>query len=147
MLRQCQKCGKFFGAENDENLLCSECSVPDALEDVRGLNLEEKKYEMARNIVYDNPDISPEEVIKKMREAGVDISVKEILNYVREGKMILRGAEDGVFCEDCGKKILSGRRCPKCTKKMEESIVAGHLDDKKEKPQLKKKKNKMFTAN
>ncbi len=146
MLKQCEKCGKFFGATSDDKLLCSECAVPEALENYAGGNMEEKRYEMARSIVYDQPEISPEELIKQMREEGIDIALRDIMGYVREGKMILKGAENGVFCEDCGKKIISGRRCPKCTRAMEELITAG-APKKEEKAEPKTKRSQgMFTA-
>ncbi len=147
MLKQCEKCGKFFGAKVEEDVLCSECAVPEALEHIIGMNLEEKKYELARSIVYDQPDISPEELIKQMRDQKIEITVKEIMSYVREGKMILKGAENGIFCEDCGKKILSGRRCPKCTKAIEKKITANKkVEPEQEAITTTKKSSRMFTA-
>lgn len=132
MLKKCENCGKFFGAETSDRVLCEECSIPEGLENVMGLTYEEKKYELARSIVYDNPEISPEELIKVMDDKGVEIKLKEIMSYVREGKMTLKSADGGVFCEACGKRILSGRLCPKCTHKFEESIANKSTPEKKE---------------
>lgn len=145
MLKQCTECGKFFGADSANQTLCTECSAPEGLSGVHGLTLEEKKYELARSIVYDFPEISPEELIKKMAEKDVELRLKEIMGYVREGKMELKDVEGGVFCEGCGKKIISGRLCPKCTHKFEQAIQSHQKspEEKEEKPTS--SKNRMYS--
>ncbi len=123
MLKQCEKCGVFFGADNDSQVVCESCQVSKTSSRIRNGSVEDIKYQEAKEIVRENPDISPEKLIKKMDEIGYKLTLREIMDYVKQGKMTLKGVADNVFCEECGKKILSGRLCPTCTKKFEEKIT------------------------
>ncbi len=45
----------------------------------------------------------------------MDVSVKQIKQWVKEERLILSEAFlDGVLCEHCGRPITSGRFCDKC---------------------------------
>lgn len=153
MLKKCEGCGKFFGADGDQRL-CASCAEGE----VTGLkhikDPKEQRFVLARNIVYENPDISPDMLVKNMRDRGVDISVKEIMGYVKEGRLTLKNANpDDNFCEDCGKRILSGRRCPTCTKRFEDNLIDARgeilkeVKEAKKEEAEKKKKNVMHTQN
>ncbi len=129
MLKKCENCGVFFGATDDNQIICESCKVSEVTGKGKGVSLEDLKYEAAKDIVRQNADISPERLIKEMDEAGFKLNLREIMNYVKQGKMTLKGVADGVFCEECGKKILSGRLCPTCTKKLEEKITRPSRDE------------------
>ncbi len=124
MLVKCEECGKFFGANDDSNKVCSSCSEGE----VTGLkhikDPKEQRFVVARNVVYENPDISPEALVNSMKDMGIDMTIKEIMSYVRQGRLTLKNANVNNLCEDCGKKILSGRKCPSCTKKFEEELAS-----------------------
>lgn len=150
MLKKCESCGKFFGADDDRVTLCASCSEGE----ITGLkhikDPKEQRFVVARNLVYENPDISPEALVKEMKEKGIDISIREIMGYVKEGRLTLKNANpDDMFCEDCGKRILSGRRCPTCTRKFEEHMHDARAEILKEVKELKdeekKRKNIMHT--
>ncbi len=123
MLKQCEKCGVFFGADDDSQVLCGSCRMTETNSRIKGVSIEDTKYQEAKEIVRENPDISPERLIKEMDEIGYKLTLREIMDYVKQGKMTLKSVANGIFCEECGKRILSGRLCPKCTKKLEEKIT------------------------
>lgn len=153
MLKKCESCGKFFGASDDSVTLCATCAEGE----ITGLkhikDPKEQRFVVARNLVYENPDISPEALVKQMKDKGIDISIREIMGYVREGRLTLKNANpDDRFCEDCGKRILSGRRCPTCTKKFEDTLhdasqeILKEVKEAKEaKEEEKKRRNVMYS--
>ncbi len=138
MLKKCENCGKFFGTEEDVNL-CSACSEGISTGLAHISNPKEQRFLVARNIVYDKPNISPEELVLEMKSKGIKITRKEIMEYVRQGRLRLNSEQTEGACEDCGKKILSGRKCPACTKKFEQTIINKTAKvEENNKPQTKK---------
>jgi len=130
MLTKCTECGKFFGNSNGEDV-CDSCKVVggnyDEIE-----NLDEVLFQETRNYVYDNPNVSPEDVIAHLGEKGLTITRKIIMDYVRNGLIVLVSVEGKITCEDCGRTILSGRFCPTCTRKKEASMGAPTLERREE---------------
>lgn len=122
MLKQCETCKKFFGADSDEVKHCAACLQGESTGLGHISDPREQRFFVARNIVYENPDISPEKLVKQMKEQNIEITIKEIMEYVKEGRLTLKNADVNMLCEDCGKRILSGRKCPACTKRFEETI-------------------------
>ncbi len=153
MLKQCEKCGVFFGADDASQVMCESCQVSKVNSRIKSGSVEELKYQEAKEIVRENPDISPEKLIKEMNEIGFKLTLREIMDYVKQGRMTLKGATDGVFCEECGKKILSGRLCPTCTKKLEEKITGSVKDEDtnyemtNDKNSKKSHNNRMYSRN
>ena len=125
-LKTCRECGRFFGAKGDE-ALCSSCNQAQTTKLAHISDPEEQKFVYARNTVYDFPDISPMDLVRKMTDEGIDITIVEVMSYVKAGRLILKGVGNGEFCEECGIKILSGRRCPVCTSKLEQAIAHNSL--------------------
>ncbi|MDO4772410.1 MAG: hypothetical protein Q4A72_02450 [Bacillota bacterium] len=148
MLVKCETCGKFFGASSDETI-CSSCKEGEftGLKHIK--DPKEQRFVVARNMVYENPDISPENLVRAMRDMGIDISIKDVMSYVRQGRLTLKNAEIKNLCEDCGKKILSGRKCPTCTKKFEENLTRSREElfkqETGEESDDNKKKRKMYS--
>lgn len=122
MLKKCEKCGKFFGTEVQEQKNCSSCAQGESTGLGHIKDPREQRFIVARNLVYENPDISPENLVKKMKEMNIDIRIKDIMDFVREGRLTLKNSSVEEYCEDCGKKILSGRKCPSCTKEFESTL-------------------------
>lgn len=127
MLVKCLECGKFFGSDA-ENTICSSCKEGELTGLKHIKDPKEQRFIVARNLVYENPDISPENLVKIMTDRGIDISIKDVMTYVRQGRLTLKSIEAQNICEDCGKKILSGRKCPSCTKKFEEELSMNKVD-------------------
>jgi len=105
------------------------------------------KFEEVRLYVKENPHSSAQEVSEKC-----EVSVKRILQYVRDGKIdISQGMEGLITCSKCGRPIKSGRMCERCTKN-----IAGALTDmisvatavkEKESSGSSPKQSGMFTLN
>lgn len=124
MLTKCESCGKFFGADQPTQKLCSACSVTGSRLARHIADSGDPKFVIARDVVYDNPEISPEDLRSLMNERGIDISVREIMSYVKEGRLSIKNAPQGSFCEECGRTISSGRMCPICAGKLEKAIAS-----------------------
>lgn len=117
MLVKCEKCGRFFGTEGKETV-CNACKL--STRDFKSSGDPERdKFLAARNVVYDNPDISPQGIIDILEEMGIEITVKEIMKYVDEGRLTLNTEKIGNHCLRCGTKIGFGKYCDRCRVKME----------------------------
>lgn len=87
--------------------LCPECRA--ALE---------KKFNSVKDYIDEHPQASISQVAEDM-----DVSVKQIKQWVREERLILSEASlDGVLCEHCGRPITSGRFCDKCKAAMANNL-------------------------
>ncbi|MCL2049197.1 MAG: flagellar protein [Defluviitaleaceae bacterium] len=94
----CPRCGKVFAKIREP--LCPAC-----------MKEEEKIFDAVRDYIKQNPDKS----VKEVAEA-CEVPVKRILQYVRDGRIDASGGmRDDITCSNCGKPILSGRMCEKCT--------------------------------
>ncbi len=143
MLSRCEKCGKFFGAEKAEKI-CSACKEGEFTGLGHINDPREQKFVVARNIVYEKPNISPEELVLEMQSRGITIDIRQVMEYVKKGRLRLSAAAVEGVCEDCGKKILSGRKCPACTKKFEQ-VIKGEKAKKPEQVEIKKTGVEMHT--
>ncbi len=123
MLVKCEMCGKFFGADDASDKVCSSCGSGPKKRYSEIVDEDQRKFKAARDTVYDNPDISPQDLVDALAEMGIEITSKEIMGYVKEGRLSLKNNPDSRFCEDCGRVILSGRMCPKCSNKLEKNIT------------------------
>lgn len=120
MLTKCTKCGKFFGSANGSDV-CDSCKiVTGKYSEVS--DLEEVLFQETRSYVYDNPNVSPEDVIDHLADKGLTITRKIIMDYVRNDLIILSSMEGKSTCEECGRTILSGRFCPSCTRNKEKGM-------------------------
>ena len=98
----CRSCGRLFNVLNDEKL-CPECRKK--LED---------KFQDVKRYLQENPNSSMETVAREM-----DVSIKQIKQWVREERLILSEAsEAGITCECCGKMIRTGKYCDECKMNM-----------------------------
>lgn len=118
MLKKCIECGVFFGAESDDEVKCKKCKL--SLHKFRSSGDEAyDKYLLTRELVYENPDISPDGIVDLMRDLGKEITRQEIMAYVREGKLELASVTTGRHCQECGVKIERGKICKRCENKKE----------------------------
>lgn len=134
-LVKCETCGVFFGADSGETH-CKKCTSPTTKKIIITGDVEHDKFVNARAMVYDQPHISPDALVSALREVNIDISVKEIMGYVREGRLALVSEDGGSYCASCGKPIMIGTMCKICTEKLEKfrnnvSKVVQHDDNKK----------------
>ena len=84
----CKKCGKLSG--NTTNGLCKDC-----------LKTTMSNFQIIKHYIYENPNAT----VTKVHEA-LDIPKKEILDYVREGKLEVKKDDKQVNnCKKCGMRI------------------------------------------
>lgn len=117
-LTKCSNCGKFFGAGGQETM-CIECRTPNKKKAVLTGDVEHDKFTNARTVVYDTPNITPEGLVNELKERGIEITLKEILKYVADGRLNLVTIDGGTYCSGCGTKILIGTMCSSCSDKLE----------------------------
>lgn len=117
-LKKCENCGVFFGAEGNETL-CKNCSGPKKKKAVITGDVEHDKFANARAVVYDQPNVTPEELVNELKARGIDITIREIMKYVTDGRLTLVTVEGGNYCLNCGKKIGIGTMCKECTEKLD----------------------------
>lgn len=118
MLKKCISCGIFFGAESDDDVECKRCKL--SLQKFKSSGDEAyDKYLLTRELVYENPDISPQGIIDIMKDMGKSITRQEIMTYVNEGRLTIASISDGKHCRECGVKIESGTICKRCENRKE----------------------------
>ncbi len=128
MLRKCEKCGRFFGDEGDSKI-CTACALSTRHFKSTG-DPEHDKFQATRDVVYDNPDISPQGIIDILAEMGIEITARQILKYVDEGRLTLNTEKIGNHCQMCGTKIGFGKYCDRCRLKKElESVDRSDTQD------------------
>ncbi len=114
-VRNCRSCGKLFNYLGG-NPLCTSC--------LRDLD---KKFEVVKNYIYDNPHASIQEVAEEN-----DVTVQQLRQWVREERLTF--SEDslvGLECESCGTMIRTGRFCSVCKEKLANTLGSAY---KKEDP-------------
>jgi len=127
MLKKCSQCGVFFGAESDDEVKCKKCRL--SLQKFKSSGDEAyDKYLLTRELVYENPDISPDGIIEIMKDLGKPITRREIMGYVKEGKLTIASITDGRHCRECGVKIDSGKICKRCENKQEVAKINKNVE-------------------
>ena len=140
-LVRCDKCGKFFGQEDDEKL-CHTCREPDRKKAIITGDIEHDKFTNARAIVYDSPHITPKELTEELNRRGIKITLQEIMRFVTEGRLTLVTIDGGTYCSGCGKKITIGTMWSDCSDKLDRFRKP---PENKEKPVSKKPESKKHT--
>lgn len=139
-LKKCANCGVFFGGDGDT---CSKCKSPGGVKAVITGDTEHDKFTNARALVYEQPHITPDELVKALKEMGIRITIAEIMTYVREGRFSLVTEGGGSYCLSCGKRIMIGSMCKECSDKLE---VFRTPVKKVEKKEVKKPSGGMHTT-
>jgi len=140
-LKKCENCGVFFGAEGNE-VLCKNCTQPKSKKAVITGDTEHDKFANARAVVYDQPNVTPEELVNELKSRGLDITIREVMKYVTDGRLTLITVDGGSYCSSCGTKISLGTMCKECSKKLDRFRKSSKPEPKKEEP---KKTSGMFT--
>ncbi len=117
-LKKCENCGVFFGSENGETI-CKNCAQPKRRKAVITGDPEHDKFANARSVVYDQPNITPEELVKELNARGVEVSISEVMKFVTDGRLTLITVEGGTYCSSCGTAIGMGTMCKACSEKLD----------------------------
>lgn len=106
-VRNCRSCGRLFNYMG--NSLCNACQQ----------KLEDKFHEV-KIFIDEHPEATVNQVAEEM-----DISVKQIKQWIREERLVLSEASaDGILCEYCGIPIRSGRYCDKCKAHVQNTLAS-----------------------
>jgi len=100
-IANCRRCGKLFNRVGRD--ICREC-----------IKDEDEKLETIRAYLRQHPLANIYEVAN-----GTDVSYDEIVQFIRDGRLLLRNNPNMVYpCERCGTPTQSGRLCANCAKEM-----------------------------
>jgi len=105
MLKNCERCGKVFDQESDENL-CSECYLED-----------KKELKKIKDYLNKNPLASVMDVCEK-----TGVPQAQILRFVKDGNLKIRDPLEGFKCRICGKSISKGTLCDECRGRIEKGF-------------------------
>ncbi len=105
-LRNCPVCGNLF-VYTFKNM-CPDCVKKD-----------EDDFKKVRDYIYKNPNAAIEEISEK---TGID--TKKMLEFLRDGRLVLKHKSKLLTCEICNKPILTGKYCDKCAKNMKTKLEA-----------------------
>ena len=128
-LKNCEKCGRKFGAMSSETL-CTKCSAENI----------ETDFKKVRDYLYDNPGASVTEVSD---ETGV--AERIILKLLKDERIEIVDESNGLLaCERCGVSIKSGRVCDDCKNELAKDLMgaAKTLRPEEKAPDKSKEKKK-----
>lgn len=118
--RQCIWCGSIFRYLG--NPTCSKC--------VQKMDAD---FLIVREYIYKHRHATVPDVVE---DTGV--SEKEVLHFLRDGRIEMTEADGSLKCESCGEAIKSGRLCASCKNSMA-STLSGSIP--KPKAPIEKKKS------
>ncbi|MEC9490262.1 MAG: flagellar protein, partial [Halanaerobiales bacterium] len=98
----CRECGRVFSSTGDS--VCPDCK-----------NLEEEKFELVKNYLWDNPNSTIDQVAE-----ATEVEKKLIIKFMKEDRLASKGLviDFKLNCSRCGKEIESGTFCKSCRDKL-----------------------------
>jgi len=93
-------CGRLF--QSYGSVCCPEC-----------VDEMDKAFVKIKEFLYEHENAKIVDVVE-----GTGIAEKYVLQFLKEGRLSIEGAEDALRCEDCGRPISSGRYCSNCREKL-----------------------------
>lgn len=123
-MKNCRRCGKIFTYIGRP--VCPSCRKK-----------EEEEFKKVKEYLYEYPGASVVQISNDL-----EISVRKIKAYLREGRLEIIGDEGNLLleCEKCGKSIKTGRFCEDCSNEFVKDIRSVTSDMKK--PEIKEEKKK-----
>lgn len=119
-LQNCAKCGKLY-KPIIRGKYCPACEKK-----------EDEVFQRVKDYLYDNPGAGIDEISEEC-----DATHKQIMQYLREGRLETIGDNMIIQCEKCGEFIRTGRYCSKCMrvislnlKSAAKKIGSSYRDDK-----------------
>lgn len=123
-VRNCKRCRRLFNY-TDRSKYCPAC-----MEEI------EKQFQEAKEYIYKHPGVGIPEISEEL-----DIEVSQIKQWIREERLALSNADgSGIYCENCGVGITTGRFCDKCKSQLTNSLSNAVTRKEEPKPQQKAKK-------
>lgn len=100
-ISNCARCDRIFRATMGKRL-CPSCDQKD-----------KEEFAAVRSYLCEHPR---SDIITVSEATGVP--VKQIQEYLREGRLVLADGIEWLKCERCGAAITTGWLCPKCAREM-----------------------------
>ena len=104
---QCKKCSRLYQP------LGTSPYCPVCMEEL------ETNFELVKNYIYENPNANVVEISKE-----TEVSEKDILYFLKEGRLSVAENNGMLQCEKCGCSIGTGRYCEDCKTKLERALSA-----------------------
>lgn len=126
-LKNCEKCGRAFGAERNETI-CTKCATEHIEDD----------FKKVRDFLYDNPGVGVRTVSE---ETGV--AERVIIKLLRDDRIEVADENNALLtCDKCGVGIKSGRICDKCKNELAKDLMGAAKSLKPEEKAPEKTSNK-----
>ena len=107
-VRSCRGCGKLYNYLGPSTPACPACMAA-----------MEEKFQVCKEYIRENPGANIQTVSEE-----TDTPIKMIKQWVREERLTFaEGSVVGIECESCGASILTGRYCPACKFKMQQTFA------------------------
>jgi len=113
-LARCPRCGEIFSKGKFD--ICPSCR-----------SSENEKIDLLKHYVDENPKATVEMLVTVS-----GLKEEEILDYIRENRLIIESDVLKITCESCGETIITGTICRACRQKMANKFSAA-LDPLKRK--------------
>ena len=122
-VKNCKRCRRLF------NYIGGQPICPQCREEL------EKKFQEVKRYLFDHHGATIPDVIK-----DCDVDEGQVRQWVREERLEFSGGIDiGVFCENCGAPIVTGRFCDKCKASMITNLQSAGRRPEPEAPAAPKK--------
>ena len=86
-VKQCSKCGKFIGVDVQD--ICEACKPQKIYSDATHAQISDP-FVIARNLVYDNNNLTVDGLIQKMSTMGYPLTRKDVMQFVKEQRLFLK---------------------------------------------------------
>lgn len=129
-IRNCRRCNRIFQYRGSK--YCPACTV-----DLDGIFVEVRDY------IYDNPKATVIDVSN-----GLEVDEEIILEFLKEGRLVLTSPSLDYVCERCEKPIVTGRFCKDCIDELDSEMRKGleQGGDNRLPKSLGRDSNRMYTA-
>ncbi len=105
----CRKCGEKYESNRLTDGLCDKCAVEYM-----------DKYHQVREYLWNHPGVTASVIAK---ECGCNVT--QVMQWVKEDRfMVSNDSRVRLYCEICGKAIMSGRYCADCQSEAERRAKA-----------------------
>lgn len=108
-VKNCRGCGRLFNYISGRQL-CPLCR--DELE---------KKFQEVKAYIEENPG----ETLKSVSDE-MEVSIRQLKEWVREERLILTEAWGEICCDVCGKPIKTGKYCDECKRKIVNNLDSAY---------------------
>lgn len=112
--KNCSSCGKLF--RNLGRNICPAC-----------LRKDEEEFQKVKRYLAKHSGAGIQEVVD-----ATEVSYDDIIRFLKEARLELKGGEMLLSCESCGEAIETGRFCNKCKNSLQNDLSTATTRDEKE---------------